>query len=161
MGKKLYFSSCIVLVVVISSIFAWSYIRVTEHDNTRSSLRVDQNIYTKTDSQGEVTVLAEWLNPKELDADSLQFDLVMDTHSVNLEEYEILKNTEVLIDNLVINSGFRIEKQGAGHHVSQILIVPIDTLKSGTNLSQAKSIKLVLKNLGNIPQRTFVWNISK
>jgi len=160
MGKKFFTGICIVLVVLILSIFGWSYIHLSKAEDTATGLAADPSAFTKTDSQGPVAISVQWLNPEDLNADSLQLNLSMNTHSVNLDEFDVAKNSEVYIDNQIITSGLEVEKQGSGHHVSTLLKVPVKKSGIVINMKQAKTIKLVVKDLGNIPQRVLVWNVN-
>ena len=105
----------------------------------------------KTDNQKSVKVK---VTPQEIRFDEpVQFKIVFDTHSVDLS-FDL-----TAISTLELDNGFvlRPEKwDGAapgGHHRSGTLIfksIPKET----------KLLKLTLRNVAGVPERTFVWNLT-
>ena len=102
---------------------------------------------TRTASDGGVTVKVTYLNPQS--ADEVRFEIALDTHSVNLDAYD-LKDLSLLRDA----SGnaykpLRIENKGSGHH-RQILLVfpkPPDVTK----------LELEIKDIAGVKERLFHW----
>lgn len=105
---------------------------------------------TQTVSGGGVTAKVTFLNPKN-DEDH-RFQVVLDTHSVNLDGYD-LKSITVLRDD----SGKRyfptgVENKGGGHHREVTLSFP--------KLSpEAKRLELTIKDVAEVKERTFGWNL--
>jgi hypothetical protein len=106
---------------------------------------------TQTVAGGGVTAKVTFLNPK--DADDSRFHLVLDTHSVNLDTYD-LKNIVVLRDDTgksyVPTSA---ENKGSGHHREAIVSFPIVS-------PETKRLELIIKDVAGIKERTFVWNLN-
>ena len=74
---------------------------------------------TQTVAGGGVTVKATFLNPK--DAADPRFQVVLDTHSVNLDAYD-LKTTIVLRDDAGNSyAPVALENKGSGHHREAII----------------------------------------
>ena len=93
---------------------------------------------TQTVAGGGVTAKVTFWNPK--DADDSRFHLVLDTHSVNLDTYD-LKNIVVLRDDTgksyVSTSA---ENKGSGHHREAIVSFPKVS-------PETKRLNLIIKEL--------------
>ena len=105
---------------------------------------------TKTDEKFPVTIK---VTPIELggNAEIWKFEVVFDTHSGSLDEDPI--KITVLTDDKG-NSYPALLWTGpiGGHHISGTLTFP--------KISQgAKSMKLIMKNLYNEPERIFIWEL--
>jgi hypothetical protein len=107
---------------------------------------------TRTHSGAGVTVKVTYLNPKE--TESVRFEVVLDTHSVNLDGYD-LKVLSVLRDETGKEyQSTQVENKGSGHHREIILIFP----KSS---SGAKRLDLVIKDIAKVKERSFSWHLSQ
>jgi hypothetical protein len=105
---------------------------------------------TQSVTGGGVTAKVTYLNPKS--ADEPRFQIVLDTHSVNLDAYE-LKTIAVLRDDTGNSySPAAVQNKGGGHHRETIVSFP--KLSPGT-----KRAELVIKDIAGIKERTFVWNL--
>jgi len=103
---------------------------------------------TRTDSGGGVTIKVTYLDSKT--TDDLRFQVVLDTHSVNLDAYD-LKNVAVLRDDLGNNYlPTAVENKGSGHHREATVVFPKVS-------SAAKRIEVVIKDVGGVKTRTFQW----
>lgn len=105
---------------------------------------------TQTDAGGGVTARVTYLNPKS--SDEPRFQLVLDTHSVALDGYD-LKNLTALRDDtgkdyLPIGA----ENKGGGHHRETTLIFPQVS-------REAKRLEIVIKDVARVKERTFRWNL--
>jgi hypothetical protein len=89
----------------------------------------------QANSGGGVTVKVTYLNPNS--ADEPRFQVVLDTHSVNLDAYD-LKTMTVLRDDAGKNyAATRVENKGSGHHREA-------TVSSAKLDPDAKRVELVL-----------------
>ena len=105
---------------------------------------------TQTVAGGGVTAKVTFLNPKG--ADDARFQVVLDTHSVNLDTYD-LKSIAVLRDDTgKIYVPTAIENKGGGHH--REAVVTFAKLAPGT-----KRIELIIRDVAGIKERTFLWNL--
>jgi YHS domain-containing protein len=105
----------------------------------------------KTDDQKRVKVK---VTPQDIRFDEpIQFKIVFDTHSVDLSFDPTAISTLELDNNFVL----RPEKwDGAGpggHHRSGTLIF-------SSISKETKSLKLILRNIAGVPERTFLWNLT-
>lgn len=105
---------------------------------------------TQSVAGGGVTAKVTYLNPKS--ADDPTFQVVLDTHSVNLDAYD-LKSSAVLRDNLgKTYVPISVENKGSGHHREATI--------SFSKLSpEAKRVEMVMKDIGGVKERTFTWNL--
>ena len=105
---------------------------------------------TQTVAGGGVTVKATFLNPK--DAADPRFQVVLDTHSVNLDAYDF-RNIAVLRDDAGKSYvPIAVENKGSGHHREAIVSFP-------DIAPETKRIELIIKEVAGVKERTFVWNL--
>lgn len=105
---------------------------------------------TQTVAGGGITAKATFLNPKG--ADDPRFQVVLDTHSVNLDAYDF-KNIAVLRDDAGKSYvPIAAENKGSGHHREAIVSFPKISPES-------KRIELIIKDVAGVKERTFVWNL--
>ena len=102
---------------------------------------------TQTVSGGGVTVKVTYL--AQTDHES-QFSVVLDTHSVNLDAYD-LKALSILRDDTgILFEPTGIQNKGSGHHREIILTFPRPS-------TQRKWLELVIKDIAGEKERTFRW----
>ena len=102
---------------------------------------------SQTVSGGGVTVKATYL--AQTDHES-RFSIALDTHSVNLDAYD-LKALSILRDDTgIVLQPIGIENKGSGHHREVILTFPRPSLKR-------KWLELVIKDIAGQKERTFRW----
>jgi hypothetical protein len=105
---------------------------------------------TQTVSGGGVTAKISYLNPKS--SDDPRFQVVLDTHSVALDGYD-LKAISLLSDDTgktyLPNT---VENKGSGHHREVILTFPKVS-------PEAKRLEIVIKDVAEVKERTFRWNL--
>jgi hypothetical protein len=105
---------------------------------------------TQTVAGGGVTAKVTFLNPKG--ADDARFQVVLDTHSVDLDSYD-LKSIAVLRDDTgKIYVPTAIENKGGGHH--REAVVTFAKLAPGV-----KRIELIIRDVAGVKERTFLWNL--
>lgn len=105
---------------------------------------------TQSVSGGGVTAKVTLLTTKG--NDEVRFQLVLDTHSVNLDEYD-LKSIVVLRDEAGRSyAPLAVEATGGGHHRQATLVFP----KAARD---AKRVELVIKDVAGIKERTFRWDL--
>lgn len=103
---------------------------------------------TRTDSGGGVTVKVSYLAQTEHES---RFSVVLDTHSVNLDTYD-LKALSVLRDDTGMTlQPTGVENKGSGHHREIILTFPRPSL-------ERKWLELVIKDIAGVKERMFRWD---
>lgn len=104
---------------------------------------------TQTDSGGGVTVKVTYLNPQG--TEDARFDIALDTHSVNLDAYD-LKAVSVLRDAAGNTyQPIRIENKGSGHHRQVIVVFPKPS-------GEVRNLELVIKDIAGVKERIFQWD---
>jgi hypothetical protein len=117
---------------------------------TRVSFGASAGGLTQTQSGGGVTVKVTYLNPKA--SDDVRFQVLLDTHSVNLDGYD-LKRLSLLRDETgKTYEVARTEGKGSGHHREFILIFPQSS-------GDAKRLEFVIKDIAGVKERTFRWDL--
>ena len=104
----------------------------------------------RTDSGGGVTVKITFLDPKA--SSDLRFQVVLNTHSVDLDGYD-LKTLSILRDDMGKDYvPMRAENKGSGHHREITLIF-------SKIAPESKRIEIVIRDIAGIKERTFRWNL--
>jgi len=102
---------------------------------------------TRSVSGGGVTVKVTQL--KDV-TDDLRFSVALDTHSVNLDVYD-LKALSVLRDPTgAVMQPTEVENKGSGHHRQIVLIFPRAS-------ADWKWLEVVIKDVAGVKERTFRW----
>jgi len=105
---------------------------------------------TQTVSGGGVAAKITYLNPKS--NDDPRFQVVLDTHSVALDSYD-LKSITVLRDDVGKSyAPTEAENKGSGHHREVTLTFPKVS-------PDAKRVEIIIKDLAGVKERTFRWNL--
>ena len=104
----------------------------------------------QTVSGGGVTVKVAYLNPNS--AESPRFQVVLDTHSVNLDVYDLKTITILRDDTGKDYTPTAAESKGAGHHREVTLIFP--KISPG-----GKRLEMVIRGVGGVKERAFRWDL--
>lgn len=106
---------------------------------------------TRTDTQGAVAVIATII-PEKSNTNQLVFELVLNTHSVDLSKYNISKASKIVFDCREESQEFIWKASSEdSHHMSGILTW------DGQVTVDFKEVSLKLEQIDNIPVRTFSW----
>lgn len=110
---------------------------------------------TLQDEQGAVSVA---VTPLESDDATLEFDVAMNTHSVDLS-MDLASLTTLTNDRgqTVTPTGWDAPR--SGHHVSGRLTFP-NIIVGGSMLEGAKQITLTIRDVG-VPERVFKWSLDQ
>lgn len=105
---------------------------------------------TRTDTGGGVTVKATLPHPET--QDETRFQVGLDTHSVNLDAYD-LKTLSLLRNNTgKTYEPTRVENKGSGHHREITIVFP--KLDPGV-----KRVELIIKDVAGVKERSFSWDL--
>ena len=110
---------------------------------------------TRSDGQGEVTVQVTPLN-LDAPAETLDFDIVMDTHSVDLS-MDLATLATLTTDTGATVQATLWDAPRGGHHVEGNLIFPAK-IDGRTILDDASQLTLTITNV-DAPSRVFEWTI--
>ncbi len=113
---------------------------------------------SRTDEQGAVTVM---ITPETFDkpGNTLDFDVALDTHSVDLT-MDLAALATLSTDTGLAVRALKWDAPSGGHHVSGRLSFPVSV--DGTPLLQKGATKLTL-TLRDVaaPERIFTWELSQ
>ena len=117
-----------------------------------SEVAVPEPGLTQTKDEAAVTVMVTPLNLDNRSAATLDFEIALNTHSVELA-YDMLS-----ISALRSDTGQETQPvawdgpPGGGHHVSGTLSFPQLNERS-------QSVTLILRGIADVPARTFEWEV--
>lgn len=112
---------------------------------------------TQTREAGGVTVAVTW----QAGASGLTFKVVLDTHSVNLDDYDLAQLAVVRTDQGQEVAPISWQAPLGGHHREGTLTFPWTT-DDGTSLlgGGTRAIELVIRNVAGVPERSFRWTVA-
>lgn len=105
---------------------------------------------TQTISGGGVTAKVTYLNPKS--SDGPRFEVVLDTHSVNLDSYDLKSIAFLRDDSGKSYAATAAETKGTGHHREATLTFP-------TVSPESKRVEVVIKDVAGVKERVFRWDL--
>ena len=106
---------------------------------------------------GGVTVEAKYLGASAA-GDAIRFEIKLDTHSVNLDQYDLKQLATLRNDLGVAVKPLTFEKKGSGHHIQNILAFPAkDEAGKSVAGDGVTSLELVLFDIADVPQRVLRW----
>ena len=105
---------------------------------------------TQTVYGGGVTARVTYLNSKN--SDEPRFQIVLETHSVNLDVYDLKTIAALRDDTGNIYPATGIETKGSGHHREATLTFPKVSPES-------KRLEVVIKDVGGVKERIFRWDL--
>ena len=103
----------------------------------------------QTVSGGGVTVKVTYLEQTEHET---RFSVTMDTHSGNLDVYDLKANSLLRDDTGLAMQPTGIENKGSGHHRQTMLTFPRPS-------TRAKWVELVINDLAGEKERVFRWDV--
>jgi hypothetical protein len=117
----------------------------------QSSVAANREL-ARTQGGGGVNVTATYLNPRG--DQEAKFDVAMNTHSVDLDGYD-LKALSLLRDDAGNEQKpLRVEDEGGGHHRRVTLVFTKPSTK-------AKRLELVIKDIAGVKARSFRWDLDQ
>jgi hypothetical protein len=119
----------------------------------------DSGSVTKQNQGGNVTVAVTWKNPSDATG-SLTFSVVMDTHSVNLDGYDLSQLAVLRNERGQEVKAERWDAPSGGHHRSGTLAFPGKD-GSGTPIlgSGSKAVELVIRDVAGVNERVLRWEL--
>ncbi|MBI5194072.1 MAG: hypothetical protein HZA08_11625 [Nitrospirae bacterium] len=108
-------------------------------------------VLTRTSKSGDVAVDVTYLNPGE---DSPAFNIKLDTHSLDLDQYKLEAIVSLRDDKGKEYANPAVESpSGSGHHRSGVVRF------KGVDISGATAIYLVIKDMAGAKERVFRFDI--
>ena len=107
----------------------------------------------RSNTEGAVTIDVEYLGYKD---NLVSFNIAMNTHSVELDQYDLAKLSDLTDDKGNKYTPFSWDSEPGGHHRSGILV-----FSSPGSQAEPGTLILIIRNIAEIQERTFSWeNIS-
>ena len=142
--KQFHSSALLILVLILTACSA-----------TATPLPTDPSSDTRIDQQGGIVIEITPLN-LNTSTDTLEFDVVMNTHSIDLST-DLVTLSTLSTDTGVTVQAILWDAPRGGHHVSGKLRFPV--IKDGTSiLVDAGKLTLTIVNL-DAPSRAFEWEL--
>ncbi len=115
---------------------------------------------TQNDSGGNVTVTATWEGLSG--NDELSFDIAMNTHSVNLDQYDLSKLAFLRNDNgdQITPKAWESPEGGDHHRGGKLIFSLSDSAGKPFLNSDSKYVELVIQDIAGVKERTFRWDLS-
>lgn len=123
-------------------------------DNGATNARSD---LARTDAQGSVEFVVTPLNLTS-PSETLEFEVVMDTHSVELS-WDLAAQSTLVTDTGLEVTGLSWPR-GSGHHVEGKLTFPAKTTDGKLLLEGAEILTLTIRDAG-VTERVFEWELSQ
>ena len=150
MRYKNIFIICLIVILVVFVVY--SFVSNTSQNNKITTQLQPQNSLTiQTNSEGSVTVKITPENISE-DIKTWQFQVILDTHIGSLDE-DLTKSAELTDEkrNKLLPLSWDGDPPG-GHHREGVLTFPAFQ-------ERPQSVTLILRNVGGIAEREFIWRI--
>jgi hypothetical protein len=112
---------------------------------------------TQTNEGGQVTIKATWQGIST----GPVFDVVLDTHAVDLDGYDLTQLAMLRIDGAREIQSTSWDAPKGGHHRAGTLTFPA-TAADGSALiaPDTRTIELVIRDIAGVPERVFRWTPS-
>ena len=119
-----------------------------------TALGLSKRSLKRTSKEGPVTIKAVFLNPIEKSkSSSLNFEIKLDTHTVDLDEYPLADQAFIRFNNGSEEKSSGLNKKGSGHHISYVLSFP-GSVPDGTT-----KMTLIIRDLGGVDERFLEWDL--
>jgi hypothetical protein len=108
---------------------------------------------TETNEAGGVTVNATWWGP----AAGPVFTVVLDTHSVNLDAYDLAQLTVLRTEGGVEVTPIGWDAPSGGHHREGTLTFPETTDDGSPVVGSGVGFDLLIRGIAGVPERVLRW----
>ncbi len=105
----------------------------------------------RVNKEGAVKVSAIYLKPEKLPGKGIAFNLSFNTHSVDLDVYDIKKVTFIQIDKKDPQPAISWVPSGSGHHLGGVISFAQE-VPSGNH-----ELLLIIKEIDGVQERIFKW----
>lgn len=107
---------------------------------------------TRVSEGGDVTITATWQG-----AEGLVFTIVMDTHAVDLDGYDLAQLAALRVDGGPELAPLRWEAPAGGHHREGTLVFPDEQGGKPVIDAQTRTIQLTVRDVAGVPERVLTW----
>ncbi len=111
----------------------------------------------QSNGEGNVTIDVEWIEIENLaEKGSLTFYVTMNTHSVNLDNYDLRELATLRDDSDNEYQPVSWESASGGHHRKGTLVFSLpDSLRQGS----AEYVEVVIRSVAGIDERILKWEL--
>jgi hypothetical protein len=102
---------------------------------------------------GNVTVAVTW---EGVTAGPV-FDVVLDTHSVDLDGIDLSSSAVLRVDGAEVQP-LSWDAPKGGHHRSGTLTFPATTADGSPVIDSGSTVELVIRDVADVAERTYQWN---
>ncbi len=121
--------------------------------SSSSSSHRPTNGLVQSNTGGSVTIDVEWI---KAEGDSLVFNVAMNTHSVDLDQYDLGELAVLRDDTGTEYHPVSWDSAPGGHHRMGILTFPIpDSLSQG----KANYVEIMIRDVASIEGRVLKWEL--
>jgi hypothetical protein len=108
---------------------------------------------TQSHDGGKVTIEVRWLG---IDGDQLRFQVAMNTHSVDLDAYDLGELTVLRDDEGNEHRPVLWESAPGGHHRRGTLAFDgMDSLEGG----ETTTLEMTIRDIAGVPERVLTWHL--
>lgn len=142
------------VLVVITGLVFWA--RNASGTTSTATTATQSGAMTQTNGDGQITIKVTWRGKSA----GPVFSVEMDTHAVDLDGYDLRQLAVLHIGQGQETRPTGWDAPSGGHHRSGTLSFPSATV-SGSPLIAPDThiIKLIIRNVGGIAERTFLWTL--
>ncbi len=158
LAKSLLLAAIISLAFIItacSSRFTAGGVNKTTSPPATGSFPMPANGPVQATTMGAVTIDVEWVKT-QAEPNSLTFNVAMDTHSVNLDQYDLSKLAVLRDDSGQEYRPLSWDSAPGGHHrQGRLTFTYPDSLKQG----KTKYLEMVIRNIAGVAERVLRWEL--
>lgn len=118
-----------------------------------------QPAQTQTVQAGAVEIKVTATNLQDTNADTIDFAIELNSHSVELD-LDLAETARLLVGDNEMTSTAWETASPKGHHVTGVLRFARTTETGGTSLDEATEISLVISGLPGDVERAFTWEVN-
>lgn len=113
---------------------------------------------TRNNDAGQVVIEATWQREPAPDK-GLVFKIVMDTHSVDLDSFDLSQLASLRNDKGQPIKPTSWDAPKGGHHRSGALTFPLEDSNGTSILKDARYIELVIRDVAGVAERVLRWEV--
>lgn len=113
---------------------------------------------TQTAQVGAIEIVATALNLTDTEAETIDFELAFNSHSVTID-IDLVNSALLQVDDVEVTPAVWETATPAGHHIKGLLRFPRNTEDGATLLTDTTAVTLLIGGLPDDEERTFTWVI--
>ncbi|MBI4283067.1 MAG: hypothetical protein HY663_01195 [Chloroflexi bacterium] len=158
MSKLTKYTALAISLIMVAVLVAGCSSRFTtqsgkEGPSSGSSSSAPAKGLAQTSTEGSVTIDVKWV---KTEGDLLIFDVSMNTHSVDLDRYDLEKLAILRDDTGNEYRPASWDSPAGGHHRTGTLVFPLpDSVRQG----KAKYVEMVIRDIAGIKERVLKWEL--